>query len=110
MHIITTPGGESLEIQPSTFNRTFIKSESVKIATRKANNWLKTFDLVPTVFISWNEYKISSHVIEICRLYLTAKTEVLADRDRPKSAPYLRLKNSERTSKCQSIGELGILL
>ena len=26
-------------------------------------------------------------------------------RDRPKSAPYLRLKNSKRTSKCQSIGE-----
>ena len=28
-------------------------------------------------------------------------------RDQPKSAPYLRLKN--RTSKCQSIGELGTL-
>ena len=25
--------------------------------------------------------------------------------DRPTSAPYLRLKNSKRTSKCQSIGE-----
>ena len=31
-------------------------------------------------------------------------------RDRPKSAPYLRLKNTKRTSKCQSIGELGTLL
>ena len=31
-------------------------------------------------------------------------------RDRPKSAPYLRLKNTRRTSKCQSIGELGTLL
>ena len=31
-------------------------------------------------------------------------------RERPKSAPYLRLKNSKRTSKCQSIGELGTLL
>ena len=31
-------------------------------------------------------------------------------RDRPKSAPYLRLKNSKRTSICQSIGELGTLL
>ena len=31
-------------------------------------------------------------------------------RDRPNSAPYLRLKNSKRTSKCQSIGELGTLL
>ena len=30
-------------------------------------------------------------------------------RDRPNSAPYLRLKNSKRTSKCQSIGELGTL-
>ena len=30
-------------------------------------------------------------------------------RDRPKSAPYLRLKNSKRTSICQSIGELGTL-
>ena len=28
-------------------------------------------------------------------------------RDRPKSAPYLRLKNSKRTSKCQNIGEFG---
>ena len=28
-------------------------------------------------------------------------------RERPKSAPYLRLKDSKRTSKCQSIGELG---
>ena len=31
----------------------------------------------------------------------------LTSRDRPKSAPYLRLKNSRRTSKCQSIGESG---
>ena len=31
-------------------------------------------------------------------------------RERPKSAPYLRLKNSKRTSICQSIGELGTLL
>ena len=30
--------------------------------------------------------------------------------ERPKSGPYLRLKNSRRTSKCQSIGELGTLL
>ena len=28
-------------------------------------------------------------------------------RDRPKSAPYLRLKNSKRTSKCRRIGEFG---
>ena len=28
-------------------------------------------------------------------------------RDRPKSAPHLRLKNSKRTSICQSIGEFG---
>ena len=34
----------------------------------------------------------------------------LTSRDRPKSAPYLRLKNSKRTSICQSIGELGTLL
>ena len=31
-------------------------------------------------------------------------------RERPKSAPYLRLKNSKRTSNCQSISELGTLL
>ena len=31
-------------------------------------------------------------------------------RDRPKSAPYLRLKNTKRTFKCQSIGELGTLI
>ena len=31
----------------------------------------------------------------------------ITSRDRPKSAPYLRLKNSKRTSKCQSIGEFG---
>ena len=30
-------------------------------------------------------------------------------RGRPKPAPYLRHKNSKRTSKCQSIGELGTL-
>ena len=34
----------------------------------------------------------------------------ITSRERPKSAPYLRLKNSRRTSKCQSIGELGTLL
>ena len=34
-------------------------------------------------------------------------TSVKTSRDRPKSAPYLRLKNSKKTSKCQSIGELG---
>ena len=32
---------------------------------------------------------------------------IKTSRDRPKSAPYLRLKNSCRTSKCQSIGEFG---
>ena len=32
----------------------------------------------------------------------------LHDLDRPKSAPYLRLKKSQRTSKCQSFGEFGI--
>ena len=31
----------------------------------------------------------------------------ITSRDRPKSAPYLRLKNSKRTSECQSIGEFG---
>ena len=31
-------------------------------------------------------------------------------RERPKSAPYPRLKNSKRTSKFPSIGELGLLL
>ena len=31
-------------------------------------------------------------------------------RERPKSAPYPRLKNSERTSKFPSFGELGLLL
>ena len=31
----------------------------------------------------------------------------LTSRDRPKSAPHLRLKNSKRTSKCQSFGDLG---
>ena len=30
-------------------------------------------------------------------------------RDRPKTAPYLKIKNSKKTSKCQSIGELGTL-
>ena len=35
--------------------------------------------------------------------------KIRTSRERPKSAPYLRLKNSKRTSKCQSIGELGTL-
>ena len=35
---------------------------------------------------------------------------MLRSRDRSKSAPYLRLKNTKSTSKCQSIGELGTLL
>ena len=30
--------------------------------------------------------------------------------EQPKPAPYLRLKNSKRNSKCQSIGKLGTLL
>ena len=36
--------------------------------------------------------------------------KVETSREPPKSAPYLRLKNSKRSSKCQSIGELGTLL
>ena len=44
--------------------------------------------------------------MEIDNLLATIETT----RERPKSAPYLRLNNSQRTSKCQSIGELGILL
>ena len=36
--------------------------------------------------------------------------KALTSRKRPKSAPYLRLKNSKRTSKSQSICELGTLL
>ena len=41
----------------------------------------------------------------IIKAHRVAKNET--SRDRPKSAPYLRLKNSKRTSKCQSIGEFG---
>ena len=33
--------------------------------------------------------------------------QTLARRDRPKSAPYLRLKNSKRNSKCKSIVDFG---
>ena len=43
------------------------------------------------------------------RRKLNPKTEETT-RERPKSAPYLRLKNSKRTSKYQTIGELGTLL
>ena len=49
-----------------------------------------------------------------CLLFIIAHHKAmmknLTSRDRPKSAPYLRLKNTKRTSKCQSIGELGTLL
>ena len=43
-------------------------------------------------------------------LSLRCDWENKTSRDRPKSAPYLRLKKSKRTSICQSIGELGTLL
>ena len=43
-------------------------------------------------------------------LHLESRPYIQTSRDRPKSAPYLRLKNTKRTSKCQSIGELGTLL
>ena len=35
------------------------------------------------------------------------QSRTTTSRERPNSAPYPRLKNSKRTSKCQSIGELG---
>ena len=43
------------------------------------------------------------------KTFLKKQYHSLTSRDRPKSAPYLRLKNSKRTSKCQTIGELGTL-
>ena len=43
-------------------------------------------------------------------LTIHVRNQLRTSRDRPKSAPYLRLKNSKRTSICQSIGELGTLL
>ena len=36
--------------------------------------------------------------------------QIETSRERPKSAPYLELKNSKRTLICQSIGEWGTLL
>ena len=36
-----------------------------------------------------------------------SKYQLGTSRDRPTSAPYLLLKNSKKTSKCQSIGEFG---
>ena len=37
-----------------------------------------------------------------CLIYMTcSRMLVLTSRDRPKSAPYPRLKNSKKTSKCQ---------
>ena len=35
---------------------------------------------------------------------------IITSRERPKSAPYLRLKNTKRASKCHSNGDLGTLL
>ena len=45
---------------------------------------------------SWNRFHKTSHLSLTLNHHIT-KTS----RDRPKSAPYLRLKNSKRTSKCQ---------
>ena len=50
------------------------------------------------------------NVVDVYLFYYFILFHILTSRDRPKSAPYLRLKNTKRTSKCQSIGELETLL
>ena len=43
--------------------------------------------------VTHHQFLIPKHIVP----------ELLSRRERPESAPYLRLKNSKRTSKCQSI-------
>ena len=48
--------------------------------------------------------KHSEHSLELLLSFkLVWSPNVITSQERPKSAPYLRLKNSKRTSKCQSI-------
>ena len=55
-----------------------------------------------TFRLKWNiciTSKISNQ--NLSRITLVNQLETKTSRDRPKSAPYLRLKNSTKTSKCQ---------
>ena len=77
------------------------------------NNFMGQWDIFRTYFGHRNSFHhiIMNSTIAFCgsmfNYFLVFRQ---TSRDRPKSAPYLRLKNSKKTSKCQSIGELGTLL
>ena len=59
------------------------------------------------LFDGWTDMSTSTH---LQRCTLAIREWKLKSRERSKSAPYLRLKNTKRTSKCQAIGELGTVL
>ena len=62
--------------------------------------------------VNWNCHQSILQLVEKSPYYVPHRQVELVQTSRhwPKSAPYLRLKNSKRTSICQSIGELGTLL
>ena len=71
-----------------SISRVFNETNIVSIVLERRAKWAYS-NLVYS-----NTYKHVQKVNEIC-------IEISTSRDRPKSAPYPRLKNSKRTSKCK---------
>ena len=76
----------SLELSLTfTTGKSKVKRKSLSNTMIRAYNWLLDFDLIPENLGDLTKNQIKMYT----------------SRERPKSAPYLRLKNSKRTSKCQ---------
>ena len=83
--------------------RDYSAIQMVKSLTYLVSNKSFFASLAPSTLAPMISHKLS--VTVFCHRILK-----VTNRERPKSAPYPRLKNSKRTSKFRSIGELGLLL
>ena len=74
---------------------------------KKYKGWNFVFTLIANRY-HFSKQKLFPFGPQQTQAYILVKS--ITSRERPKSAPNLRLKNSKRTSKCRSIGELATLL
>ena len=72
--------------------------------------WFKTNCIFKHQSVKCASAKNSKKMLRDLDTETEQQTRTQTSRDRPKAAPYLRLKNSKTTSKCQSICELGTFL
>ena len=115
VYMLNSPAARRMLVNPGCFQR--VKKANQTASSSKVSSrpvWLCGCWL-PTCWSETCSFSISSSpssgtsTRQVERNYCHF-TKRWTSRERPKSAPYLRLKNSKRTSKRQSIGELGTLL